>query len=74
MRATELFTFITAISSAVLYGWLLIFYATTKSERYTIKDNDDIFETVEKFISDYCVDDTDVRVFPDFSFVFSSSY
>jgi hypothetical protein len=55
LKVSEVFSLVVSLTSAVLYVCLFYFYSTIKTSKFTIEDEEEMFEAIEQFTTTYCI-------------------
>jgi hypothetical protein len=74
LKVSEVFSLVVSLTSAVLYLWLFYFYRTTKTSKFTLEDEEEMFEAIEQFTTTYCVTSDGIQMIPEVSFTFRALY
>ena len=74
MKLSEVFSLVVSLASMILYIWLFYFYRTTKTSKFTLEDEDEMFEAIDQFTSTYCITSDGIQLIPEMSFTFRALY
>lgn len=74
LKVSEVFSLVVSLTSAVLYVWLFYFYSTTKTSKFTLEDEEEMFEAIEQFTTTYCITSDGIQLIPEVSFTFRALY
>ena len=73
LKLTEIIKVLVAAASLGLQVWLIRFYKTTKSSKFTLDDNA-LFEPIEGFLEERSFSNDNIALYPEVSFRLESRY